>query len=82
MTIGANESALRHFYRCDELSRQLDKDGPSGFMVLANLKAGNLYDVMVKRDLALVQYRKVLEMKEYKDSHTLAQQFMKTPYGR
>ena len=82
MTIGANESALRHFYRCDELSRQLDKDGPSGFMVLANLKAGNLYDVMVKRDLALVQYRKVLEMKEYKDSHALAQQFMKTPYGR
>jgi tetratricopeptide (TPR) repeat protein len=82
MTVGANESALKHFYRCDELSRQLDKDGPSGFMVLANLKAGNLYDVMVKRDLALVQYRKVLEMKEYKDSHTLAQQFMKTPFGR
>jgi len=51
-------------------------------MVLANLKMGNLYDALAKRDLALVQYRKVLKMKEYKDSHTLAEQFMKAPFSQ
>ncbi len=82
MTMGSTESALKHFYRCDELSRKLDKDGPSGFMVLANLKAGNIYDAMAKRDLALTQYRKVLDMKEFKDSHNQAQQFINSPYAK
>lgn len=82
MNKGAHESALKHFLRCDELSRQLDTDGPSGYMVLANLKMGNLYDALAKRDLALIQYRKVLKMKEYKDSHTLAEQFINTPFSQ
>jgi tetratricopeptide (TPR) repeat protein len=82
LNIGAHESALKHFLRCDELSRTLDKDGPSGFMVLANLKMGNIYDALAKRDLALVQYRKVLKMQEFKDSHALAEQYIKTPFSR
>jgi tetratricopeptide (TPR) repeat protein len=82
MTIGSRDQALKHFYRSDELSRNLDKDGPSGFMVLANMKVGNIYDAMSKRDLAIAQYRKVLDMKEYKDSHAQAQQFINAPYGK
>ncbi len=82
MTMNAPETALKHFYRCDELSRSLDKDGPSGFMVLANVKIGNIYDLAGKRDLALTQYRKVLDMKEYKDSHLQAKQYLSSPYKR
>lgn len=82
LSIGAHESALKHFFRCDELSRTLDKDGPSGFMVLANLKIGNIYDVLAKRDLALAQYRKVLKMQEFKDSHTQAEQYIKNPFSQ
>jgi hypothetical protein len=82
MTIGSPDSALKHFYRCDEISRKIDKDGPSGFMVLANLKVGNIYDSMAKRELAVTQYHKVLDMKEYKDSHTQAQQFIKSPFTK
>ncbi len=82
LSIGAHESALKHFFRCDELSRTLDKDGPSGFMVLANLKIGNIFDVLAKRELALAQYRKVLKMQEFKDSHTQAEQYIKNPYAR
>jgi tetratricopeptide (TPR) repeat protein len=74
------DAALRHFYRCDELSRGLDRDEPSGFMVMANLKAGNIYDVQGKRTLAVEQYRKVLEMKEYLGSRRLAEQFIQTPF--
>jgi tetratricopeptide (TPR) repeat protein len=73
------DSALQHFYRCDQLSRQLDQQEPSGFMVMANLKVGNIYDIQGKRDLALSEYHKVLAMKEYKDSHSQAESYLKNP---
>lgn len=74
------DEALPHFYRCDELSRTLDRNEPSGFMTLANLKMGMVYDAQSRRDLALAQYRKVLDMKDYKDSHAQAEQFTKSPF--
>ena len=80
MNMRAYEPAFQHFFRCDELSRELDKEGPSGFMVMANLKVGMLYDLQGKRGLAERQYNKVLTMKEYKDSRTLAEQYLKNPY--
>ncbi len=74
------EEALQHLYRCDSLSRSLDRDGPSGFMVMANLKIGNIYDCLARRELAVRQYEKVLDLKEYKESYRLAEQYLKTPY--
>ncbi len=73
------DAALQHFFRCDELSRLLDNRETSGFMVMANLKAGMVFDIQGKRDLALAQYQKVLEMKEFKDSHSQAEQYLKSP---
>ena len=81
MNAGELDSALQHFFRCDELSRSLDSAEASGFMALANLKAGNIYDLQSRRDLALVQYRKVLGLKEYQDSHGSARQFLLAPYA-
>jgi tetratricopeptide (TPR) repeat protein len=74
------DEALEHFYRCDVISRELDDDGPSGFMVQANLNVGKIYDAQAQRDLAVKQYRKVLDMKEYRDSHVQAEKFLKTPF--
>lgn len=82
MNQGDNDGALRHFYRCDELSRTLDKDGPSGFMVMTNLKIGMIYDKQLKRQYAVQQYDKVLQWKEYQDSHKQAAQYKKTPFGK
>ena len=76
------ESALRHLYRCDALCRTLDRDGPSGFMVMANMKMGNVYDLTSQRELAVKEYNKVLGMKEYQNSYALAQQFLRTPYAQ
>ena len=73
------DAALPHFYRCDDLSRTLDLKEASGFMVMANLKAGVIFDILGKRDLAISQYNKVLEMKEFKDSHTQAEHYLKSP---
>jgi tetratricopeptide (TPR) repeat protein len=80
MNMRRYELALPHFYRCDELSRNLDREEPSGFMVMTNLKVGMIYDAQAKRDLAIMQYKKVLSMKEFKDSYKQAEQFLNTPY--
>jgi hypothetical protein len=49
-------------------------------MVMANLKIGNIYDLLARRDLAVKQYEKVLDLKEYKESYRLAERYLKTPY--
>lgn len=74
------EPALPHLFKCDELSRKIDKDETSGFMVMANLKAGMAYDALGKRNLAEMEYRKVLDMKEYLDSHKQAEEFLRIPF--
>jgi tetratricopeptide (TPR) repeat protein len=80
---GAYEAALGHLYRCDELSRMLDRGGEaSGFMAMANLKIGQVYDLQGKRAIAQQQYQKVLAMKEYHDSHALAGRYLTAPYTR
>jgi len=80
MNLKQFDDALRHFYRCDEMSRTLDRSGPSGFMVMANLRIGNTLDLQGKRDIAVKQYQKVAGWKDYKGSVSLAEQYMKTPY--
>ena len=76
------DEALTHLYRCDELSRELDVKEASGFMAMANLKVGNVYDLQGKRELALRQYTKVLGLKAYKDSHQQAERYLTTPYAQ
>jgi tetratricopeptide (TPR) repeat protein len=73
------DSSLAHFYRSDELSRTLDTKEVSGFMVMTNLKMGMIYDMLSKRDLAVSQYKKVLGMRDYQDSHKQAEQLLKIP---
>ncbi|HTR80835.1 MAG TPA: tetratricopeptide repeat protein [Bacteroidota bacterium] len=72
--------ALKDLYQCDEVSRKLDKEGESGFMVMANLRIGFVYDLQMKRDLAIAQYNKVLGMKKFENSYDLAEQYIKSPY--
>jgi tetratricopeptide (TPR) repeat protein len=76
------EEALKHLYRCDELCRELDHDGASGFMSMANLKIGMIYDLQAKRELAIDQYKKVLDMKAYKDSQNQAANYLRSPYSQ
>lgn len=76
------ETALNHFYKCDELSRMLDADGESAFMVMSNLKIGMIYDLLSKRELALKQYEKVLKMKSYSNTKEQAKEYIKRPYGK
>lgn len=82
MQFGNYEEALKNFYKCDELSRTLDTSGESIFMVMTNLRIGMIYDLQSKRDLAIMQYNKVLNMKSYQNSRDLAKEYLKKPYGK
>ncbi|MFI5252785.1 MAG: hypothetical protein ACHQQQ_10180 [Bacteroidota bacterium] len=77
-----NDDALTRLYRCDELSRKLDAKTASGFMAMANLKVGMIYDLQSKRDLAIEQYKKVLQIADYMDSHKFAEEYLKIPYKK
>lgn len=79
---GKVEEALRNLYKCDELSRPIDKQAASGFMSMTNLTIGMIYDLQKRRGSALAQYQKVLGMKEYENTHKEARRFMETPYSR
>jgi tetratricopeptide (TPR) repeat protein len=76
------DAALENLYKCDELSRNLDKDGASGFMSMANLLIGMIYDLQGKRQYAVEQYNKVLDMKEFEHSRVDAKKYLKSPYTR
>jgi tetratricopeptide (TPR) repeat protein len=82
MIEGDNDIALQYFYKCDEASRLLDTEGPSGFMVKLNLMVGKIYDLQGKRDLAIKQYRKVISMKDYDGTQAEAETYVRTPYRR
>ncbi len=82
MFAGNYEQALKQFYRCDEKSRSLDAEGPSGFMVMSNLQIGMIYDAQGKRSQAEQQYRKVLTMKDFETAHRDARTYLKKPYGK
>jgi tetratricopeptide (TPR) repeat protein len=79
MQVKDYETALKDFYRSDELSRALDAQELSGFMVMVNLKIGMIYDIQGKRDLAVGQYKKVIDMKDFQEAHAQAEVFLKTP---
>ena len=74
------EEALRAFYRCDELSREVDQSEASGYMSQTNLKIGMIYDMQGKRELAVSQYQKVRDMKEFRGSHEQAERYLGAPY--
>jgi len=79
---GRFDAALQFLYRSDELSRKIDKDEPSGFMALGNLLIGMIYDVQGRRQDAIMQYEKVLSMKEYDNSHKDSKGYIVNPYKR
>ncbi len=81
MNKGMYDLALKYFYKCDEGNRFLDSD-ETGFLVMVNLKIGNIYDIQGKRDLAITQYNKVLGWGDRQNSHELAKQYIAKPYGK
>jgi tetratricopeptide (TPR) repeat protein len=74
------DSARIYFEKCAGLSRQVDKNEESGFLINSILYLGMINDVQGNRDKAKDYYTKLLDMKEYGNSHSLAKQYLDKPY--
>lgn len=79
---GRFEESIQNLLRCDEICRRVDKNNASGFMSMANLLIGMAYDAQKKRGSALAQYQKVLDMKEFENTHKEARRYTEKPYTR
>jgi hypothetical protein len=80
MVRGDYAESMTSLIACDALSRAIDIDGPSSYMVMANLRMGMLHDVMNQRAFAIKQYDKVLRMDDFNGSHDLAKGYKQIPY--
>ncbi|MEX2116248.1 MAG: hypothetical protein WEB37_05125 [Bacteroidota bacterium] len=80
LNFGKAEESLVNFLRCEELSRQIDKDGASGFFSMASLNIGMIYDLQHRRQDAVAQYRAVLKMRKFENTHRDAQAYMEQSY--
>lgn len=76
------DSAVVYFRECEKLSRVLDEDEESGFLINSVLYLGMLYDQLGERKKAIKYYNEVLDLNERGDSHTLAERFLKVPYKK
>jgi hypothetical protein len=80
MRNGRYDDAVKLFNEAIEVSKRIESDDESSWIVQANLKLGNAYDKMQRRSDAVRQYRKVLSMDEYSGSRDKAKLFLEKPY--
>jgi len=73
------DSAKIFLQNCVDLSKQIDKED-SGFQINAVLYLGMINDVTGNREKAKEYYNRLLEMKEYGSSRSLARQYLLNPY--
>ncbi len=74
--------AETHFLNCENLSRIVDEDEESGFLVNTLLFLGELNDAKGEREKAIKYYEEVLDMDEYGNSHENAERHIETPYKK
>jgi len=74
------DSAKTYFEKCADISRQIDQKEESGFLINSVLYIGMINDIQGYRDKAKDCYNKLLDMKEYGNSHSLAKQYLDKPY--
>ena len=74
------DSAIIYFKECASLSRQIDIKESSGFLNNSYLYLGMIYDLQGKREKAIEYYKKTLKLKDYNNSRSLAENYLKSPY--
>jgi len=74
------DSAKYFFEMCASTSKEIDKKEESGFWINAYLYLGMINDQLNERDKAVKYYEKLLEMREYLNSHELAKKYLSEPF--
>jgi tetratricopeptide (TPR) repeat protein len=78
--IGQLDSAKYFFEMSSDISKQIDTKEESGFWINANLYLGMINDQIGLRDKAVEYYEKLLDMREYSNSHELAKKYLTEPF--
>ena len=73
------DSAKIYFDLCAKYSEQIDKEEASGFLVNSYLYIGMINDTWGNRAEAVSCYKKLLDLKEFGNSHSLAEEIFKNP---
>lgn len=76
------DSAAFYFSKSEKLSREIDKNGESGFLINTVLFLGMLNDLLGNREVAKKYYNETLRLKERNNSHELAKRYLKEPYKK
>ena len=75
---GQLDSAKIYFERCISESKKIDEEGEeSGFQVNAVLFLAQMAETQNKKDEAIRVYEKLLDMKDYGRSHSIAENSLK-----
>lgn len=80
MRFDSLDLALQHFKECEQISRKVDDDEESGFLINAVLYLGEIYDLKGERNRAIQNYEEVLDFREFGNSHDRAEEYLEKPY--
>ena len=72
--------ALNHLKECEVISRKVDEDEESGFLINSILYMGEIYDVKGERNKAIKYYEEVLDLREFGNSHERAEEYLEKSY--
>jgi len=72
--------ALHHFKKCEQISRKIDDDEESGFLINAVLYQGEIYDLKGERNNAIKNYEEVLDFREFGNSYERAEGYLEKPF--
>jgi tetratricopeptide (TPR) repeat protein len=75
LDLGHRDVALGHFQ--DAVG---DPGATGRDLVLAHLKAGQILDLLGRRDEAMTHYLEVKRLDEYEGSHASAERYLRAPY--
>jgi len=76
------DSAKYYFTQCENISKEIDTEEESGFLINSVLYLGMIYDSLGLRDEAIKYYEELLEMREYGNSHALARLYLDKPFKK
>ena len=74
------DMATKYFKECENISRKVDDDEESGFLINTVLYLGEIHDLKGERDKAIKNYEEVLDFREFGNSHDRAEEYMENPY--
>ena len=70
------DSAYAYLEKCMTYSLELDRDRESGFLINATLYIAMIKEMREEYPAAKMYYEKVLDMREYGNSHSLAESYL------